>query len=201
MINAAFLLLLPATAFTGDCGHFSVGHCTPSPEDLLDVKIIPCEAIDPDQCILLCQRFCKLEDKCNYFSYNVESQECSLLEETDQNSYLSTCLAFAGPGSPPLTSCSGDTEDPCDRFVPLDCFYTGESVLTLSDVTTPTECQELLADFGDIYGATMFIHDASQNNLCDLRAADRKACSALAGPKTPEYSTCITETSFSSIPK
>ena len=179
-------------AYAGDCGHFSVGECDPSIEQIVGSQNIPCP---PDQdvnaCIGICQRICSITASCDFFSYDTISSECTMLRERTENEFFSTCDVVAGPGSPTLLQCTSDLpEDACDRFVLQDCSHSGNWVFNQTDVYSPTECQAFLRDIGNFYDGVMFRHDVSPIHLCQLLDSEVKSCTAVAGPTSPDYGTC-----------
>ena len=195
-----FLSISTRIVLAGDCGAFSVGECSPSQEDVIEVQHLPCEGIDTHECVRLCQRLCSITADCNFFSYNSELMDCILIQESSENAFLSTCDVLAGPDTPTLQQCAGTTpEDDCDRFVAQDCEYLGTDVFNKTDVHSPSECQTLLADFGSIYKATLFVHDASPRNLCFLKDTDRRTCTSLAGPPEPDYDECVSRAAVRNI--
>lgn len=198
MLAATLAFLLPSLSAASDCRLFTVGECTPSNEIWVDEKPVPCEgAADVDDCVRACQMLCKVNNKCNIFSYSISNQLCTLIQEDSFMNYLAGCDVFAGPGNPPIEDCSNNhPEDPCERFIGQDCTYSGTQVLNVTDVSTPVECQGLLDSLGSLYGASLFMHDASPLNLCELRDSTIRTCEAIAGPEEPVYSAC-TSTFFS----
>ena len=185
-----FLSISTRIVLAGDCGAFSVGECSPRKEDLVGVHHLPCEEIY-HECVRACQRLCLITTNCDLFSYNVDSQVCTLVQESFENAYLSTCDVLAGPDTPTLLQCSETTpEDDCDRFITQDCVYLGKSVLNQTNVGSPSDCQGLLRDFGDMFSATYFVHDVSPKHFCQLKDKDKRTCSSVAGPQAPDYDHC-----------
>ena len=185
-------LLTATTVFAGDCGHFSVGECNPSNEQIIGTQPIPCqENQDPNECIVICQKICSITNNCDFFSYDTMTKECTLLKERKESEFFSTCDVVAGPGSPTLLQCTGDLPDgACDRFVFQDCKYEGMRVFNQTDVFSPTECQTFLRDIGSFYDGVMFLHDISPTHMCQLLDSEEKSCTAVAGPTSPDFSTC-----------
>merc|ERR1711894_261828 len=192
MLAATLAFLLPSLSAASDCRLFTVGECTPSNEIWVDEKPVPCDdASDVDVCVRACQSLCKASDKCKIFSYSLSKQLCTLIQEENFMNYLGGCDVFAGPGNPLIEECANDhPEDPCERFIGQDCIYEGNQVLNLTDVTNAVECQGLLDSLGSLYGASLFVHDASPLNLCELRDSTERTCDAISGPEDPVYSAC-----------
>ena len=190
-ILAVFLLPV-TTVFAGDCGHFSVGECDPSKEQIVGSQQIPCqENQDVNECVAICQKICSITSSCDFFSYDTVTKECTMLTERKESDFFSTCDVVAGPGSPTLLQCMSDLpDDACDRFVLQDCDFAGTSVFNQTDVFSPTECQSFLADIGSFYNGVMFLHDISPIHLCQLLDSEVKFCNAVAGPSSPDFSTC-----------
>ena len=188
-----FVFLLPVTTvFAGDCGHFSVGECKPSNEQIVGSQQIPCqENQDANECIAICQKICSITSSCDFFSYDTTTYECTMLTERKESDFFSTCDVVAGPGSPTLLQCMSDLpDDACDRFVLQDCDFAGTSVFNQTDVFSPTECQTFLAEIGSFYNGVMFLHDISPVHLCQLLDSEKKLCNSMAGPVSPDFSTC-----------
>ena len=114
------------------------------------------------------------------------------MQEPSENAYVSTCDVVAGPDSPTLKYCLENTlQDSCDRFIPENCEYLGNVVFNTTNVQSPTGCQELLVDLGDIYKADLFLHDIDPPyQLCQLLDSATKTCSSVAGPQEPPYKDC-----------
>merc|ERR1711892_1409028 len=113
-MSAANITLLCVTligvALAGECGQFSVGECSLAQENIVDIQDLPCDGIDTDRCVGLCQRICSFTSDCNFFSYNVWTNlpsrthrtSCTFgFESTSQNSSAvssrSTLIGFSGP--------------------------------------------------------------------------------------------------------
>merc|ERR1712179_482307 len=173
--------------FAGECGDFSVGECGLEEDNIVEIKNVPCNGRDTKHCVKACQRLCKIDSACNFFSYNLDGFECILMREPSENAYVSTCDVVAGPGSPTLKYCLENTlQDSCDRFIPENCEYLGNVVFNTTNVQSPTGCQELLVDLGDIYKADLFLHDIDPPyQLCQLLDSPKKTCSSVAGPQEP----------------
>merc|ERR1719300_1829416 len=192
VLSLAILLLPVTTVFAGDCGHFSVGECNPANEQIVGTQPIPCqENQDVNECVKICQTICSITSSCDFFSYDTTTKECTMLTERQESDFFSTCDVVAGPGSPTLLQCMSDLpDDACDRFVLQDCDYSGTRVFNQTDVFSPTDCQTFLADIGSFYDGVMFLHDISPIHLCQLLDSEEKKCTAVAGPTSPDYSTC-----------
>ena len=179
-------------ALAGECGQFSVGECSLAQENIVDIQDLPCDGIDTDRCVGLCQSICSFTSDCNFFSYNVDLQQCTLMQEPSENAYLSTCDVLAGPDSPTLQYCTDTApEDSCDRFVAEDCVYLGNVLVNQTSFQSASDCQKFLEEFGDIYRAQFFIHDNVPKHLCQLLDSDRRTCSSVTGPQEPAYEDCV----------
>merc|ERR1711872_643046 len=189
------LLGIFQAALAGKCQQFSVGECGLENDNIVEIKNVSCDGGDPDACFVICQRFCHASSPCNFFTYNVDREECVLMKEPSENAYVSSCDVVAGPASPTLKYCLENTPfESCDRFIAEDCVYEGNVVFNMTNVESPNTCQELLADLGDFYKAEFFIHDIDPpTQLCQLldTGSERRTCSLVAGPKEPPYPDCI----------
>merc|ERR1711892_1145061 len=173
------------------CHQFSVGKCDPEVEVVLAVQHIPCTGVELQQCMAACQSICTVTARCNYFTYEESTADCYLMAQADHNGYLSTCAVLAGPAEPSLAECDSETpSDSCNLFVSEDCAYPGEVVYTSKDVVSPADCQILLSQIGSLFGGDMFIHDTSEENLCEFRSGFQRECSGINGPVSPPYMDC-----------
>merc|ERR1712215_382898 len=117
------LNILTTDVLGGDCGLFSVRECNPSEEDLAGAPVhLPCEGIYHD-CVRSCQILCSFTSNCDFFSYNIASQTCTLINQSADNAYFSTCDVLGGPPPPSIQQCSATAPEE-------DCTYQGTSVLT-----------------------------------------------------------------------
>ena len=180
------------TTFAGECGEFSVGECGLEEDNIVEIQTVPCTGVDTDDCVEFCQRLCSYNSACNFFSYNVDTFECVLMQEPSENAYVSTCDVVAGPDSPTLKYCLENTlQDSCDRFIPENCEYLGTVKLNMTNMQSPTKCQEALVDFASIYNVVHFVHDIDPPyQLCQLLDSDKKTCSSVAGPTEPPFVEC-----------
>merc|ERR1711892_118377 len=173
------------------CHQFSVGKCDPEVEVVLAIQHIPCTGVELQQCMAACQSICTVTARCNYFTYEESSADCYLMAQADHNGYLSTCAVLAGPAEPSLAECDSETpSDSCNLFVSEDCAYPGEVVYTSKDVVSPADCQVLLFQIGFLYEGDMFIHDSSEENLCEFRKTFQRECSGINGPVSPPLMNC-----------
>ena len=120
------IFLFPVTTvFAGDCGHFSVGECKPSNEQIVGSQQIPCqENQDANECIAICQKICSITSSCDFFSYDAVTEDCVLLRETEHNGYYATCGVLAGGPAPTMWECDQQLPvDDCKRFVYENCEY------------------------------------------------------------------------------
>ena len=180
------------------CGEFTVGKCDPEAEVLLSVQHIPCTGSGQETsvCWAACQRICSITAGCNYFTYGA-SEDCYLMNQDVHNGYLASCAIVAGPSTPSLAECDAETPtDSCLLFVSEDCNYTGEVVYTSKDVVSAADCQDLLLEIGFLYGGEMFVHDASQQNLCEFRSSSTKECSGVNGPVAPSIADCFSTSTY-----
>ena len=84
----AVFLLPVTTVFAGDCGHFSVGECKPSNEQIVGSQPIPCqENQDANECIAICQKICSITSSCDFFSYDTTTYECTMLTERKESDF------------------------------------------------------------------------------------------------------------------
>merc|ERR1712215_217104 len=190
--SISFIVFLVHFSVARDCGTFSVGECNRLEGGIVDVGTLPCGGINTHQCARICQLLCLLTANCNFFSYIGVNHECYLIHEKSENEFLGTCDVVAGPESPTLEECVENTpEDVCDRFVPQECTYLGETVFEQKDTWSSSECQSLLKDYGYIFQATFFVYDESPKHICQLKDTDRRTCNSVAGPQEPDYLFCV----------
>ena len=109
---------------------------------------------------------------CTYFKFDYASSECTLLRFELHNGYMRSCDIIAGPEAPSYTNC--ETSDSCEWFFQESCAYSGEVVYSSLDVVYASQCQALLADIGEDFGAELFVHTESHFNRCELREDTHK---------------------------
>merc|ERR1719481_1413716 len=133
-ISLLFLVIFQA-ALAGKCQQFSAKECGLENDNIVEIQYVPCGGVDTDICVEICQRLCNDNSACNFFTYNVEEQECVLMQEPSENAYVSSCDVVAGPASPTLKYCLENTlQDSCDRFIPENCEYLGTVKLNKTNV-------------------------------------------------------------------
>merc|ERR1711962_874773 len=186
-------LLIPLVVVQGsldDCGDFSVGRCQPSQDTIVGIQHLPCHNLSLTTCAAMCQKICKAEATCDFFSYNAST--CVLLREREHNGYYAECGLLAGASTPSMFECDQQLPvDDCRRFVFENCDYKGTEVYAERDVTNAADCQTLLMEIGEYYGAELFLHDTHQFNLCSFLSSRERECMAVNGPVHPSFEECF----------
>ena len=70
----------------------------------------------------------------------------------------------------------------------------------MRDITDVEECQSLMSQIGDFYGAAMFVHDVHDFNLCAFLSSTEKECTAVNGPVNPPYEDCFNQSATTNFP-
>jgi len=93
-----------------------------------------------------------------------------------------------------LVECDELRPDSCQLFVRENCEYTGDVMYSSKDVLSSTECQILLQGIGAAFGAELWMHDATLDNLCEFRSTKDAVCTGVNGPPEPSYLECGPQT-------
>ena len=181
--------LLGANSQELDCSAFSVGKCDSPPESILAVQSIPGN-LDFEVAVDICQKICFSIAGCNYISYDHVKSECLIMNHDIHNGYLSSCDIISGPDSPTLVDCDRLATDSCQLFVRENCEYTGAVLYSSKDVLSAVECQVLMQGIGVAFGADIWVHDSTADNLCEFRRTREAECSGVNGPPQPSYLEC-----------
>jgi len=194
-IFAALAALLPALtvgkSLLGEdlpegCEKFTVGKCDPSKDEIIATYHLPSETEGVNS---LCQQVCQIQEGCNFFVYNKESEDCILF----QYRYLESCAQIGGLAKPSIDECSAGIENTCDTFVQEDCTFAGNDVFHETSVTDSHSCQKLLETIGFAYNAVYFIYDSSEHK-CTFFDSDEFECNSLSGPELPDLDECNAST-------
>ena len=89
-----------------------------------------------------------------------------------------------------MPSCSTGALAPCDVFIYEDCDYEGNVIFSSENVVSSTDCQALLSEIGQTFGAHLFIHDVDDDNSCQFLDSSSFKCSAISGPADPPILDC-----------
>jgi len=89
-----------------------------------------------------------------------------------------------------LPSCSTGALAPCEVFINEDCDYEGNVIFSAENVVSSTDCQALLSEIGQTFGAHLFIHDVDDDNSCQFLDSSSFKCSAISGPADPPILDC-----------
>ena len=138
----------------------------------------------------VCQKICVSISGCNYISYDHASSECLIMNHDIHNGYLISCDLVSGPDSPTLVECDNLETDSCQLFVRENCEYTGDVLYSSKDVLSAVECQVLMQGIGVAFGAEIWVHDSTADNLCEFRSTKQAKCSGVNGPPQPSYLEC-----------
>merc|ERR1712002_1170212 len=165
-----------------ECAYFTVGGCDPSKDEIIESYDIPNSA---ENVYSLCQQVCQIQEGCNFFKYNKNTEKCDLFHYR----YLDSCQLVAGTATPSLDECAQELENTCNSFVREDCYYSGDVVFNKTSVTDSHSCQELLATLGFVYKAEYFVYD-SDAHTCEFFTEKDSVCDILSGPVIPDLDGC-----------
>ena len=96
--------------------------------------------------------------------------------------------------------CSAGALAPCDVFINEDCDYEGNVIFSSENVVSSTDCQALLSEIGQTFGAHLFIHDVEDDNSCQFLDSSSFKCSTISGPADPPILDCPSDGTTTSQP-
>ena len=136
--------------------------------------------------VTACQSLCQDRSDCNVWRWHVFSEQCDVATNTAW-----ACNILAGPDTPDIDDCL-PAGDGCDKFRDEDCSYDGPTNNQMDHMPDPKACQMFMNELGPDYGGGVaFVFTASPKGSCQMLASKGKICSAITGPKTPDYDSCF----------
>jgi len=156
------------------CKDVTFGECPISHEKTIDISIA--------SNIETCQRSCLLRPECNFYRFNRQAKECTLL--TSRNK--SMCNITAAPVEKQTSTCLTSLQ-PCDDQSEEECEYTGNDVTRLEGmVSSHNACQEICQGSPS---CKYWIYNTMEMT-CILKREGTRICNVYGGPKDPSYEEC-----------
>merc|ERR1712126_140148 len=159
------------------CKDVTFGECPNSHEKTIDILIA--------SKIETCQHACLLVQDCNFYRFNHQTKECTLMTSVH---YKSICNITAAPAEKQISTCL-TTLQPCGSQGEEECEYTGNDVKRfqpgwiMSDVVCQEQCQILATT------CKYWIYN-SWGKTCILKGEGTRICNVYGGPKYPSYEEC-----------
>jgi len=157
------------------CKDVTFGDCPISHEKTVDILIF--------SKIETCQHSCLLVQDCNFYRFNHQTKECTLMTSVH---YKSICNITAAPAEKQISTCL-TTLQPCGSQGEEECEYTGNDVTRLEGmVSSHNACQKMCKGTPS---CKYWIYNR-MDHTCILKREGTRICNVYGGPKDPSYEEC-----------
>merc|ERR1711881_326767 len=121
-------------------------------------------------------------ESCSIFYWSTDS--CTSLRED----YRQECSLQGGPVDKRMDTCMQADMISCDKYLEVDCEYSGEKLWDSDAMPDSGSCQELCQTFKE-GGCLYWVYDL-RTSKCSLYKTDKRTCTAIGGPKEPPFEDC-----------
>jgi len=159
------------------CKDVTFGECPISHEKTIDISKV--------SKIETCQRTCLKRPDCNFYRFNHQTKECTLMTSVH---YKSICNITAAPAEKQISTCL-TTLQPCGSQGEEECEYTGNDVIKYppGGIEDGVKCQEQCQNSAPT--CKYWIYNVMEMT-CILKGEGTRICKVYGGPKYPSYEEC-----------
>ena len=175
---------------SAQCSLLTVSECQPD----LDEVILTVPLPSYEGAAQLCQELCGVQEDCEYWSFNADTLDCSLLAYC----YLHSCDNITAGPSPDFTECLCQNSGSCDDIVQENCRLLGTVLWRGDEVRSAHQCQEYLQLLGPGLGGEVFSYSHTDLVCYILDSGAWDTCSSVSGPRQPSVEQCLATSTTSS---